>query len=134
MKEDVFKMLEKVALANPYDVKMASAIVRRGKIIAFGTNSNKSHPLQAKYGKNKESIVLHAEISAIKNALREMRLEDLEKCDIYVLRLKKTRPFGTKWVWGMSRPCIGCQRAIKAFSLKKAFYTMDDGSYGEEEY
>lgn len=131
MNQEIFDTLEKIALSNPADIKMAASIVRRGKVVSFGMNSRKSHPLQAKYGKNEESIFLHAEISAIKNALREIDVDELSKCDLYILRLKKTKPFAKKWVHGLARPCPGCERAIREFDIKRVFYTTDEGTYGE---
>ena len=51
--------------------RLAAALVKNNKIISFGINRKKTDPLQAKFGKNKDAIYLHAEIHAIKNALRD---------------------------------------------------------------
>ena len=49
--------------------RIAAAIVQKNNIVSIGVNSRKSHPFQKKYGKNDDSIFLHAETDAIKNAL-----------------------------------------------------------------
>ena len=123
--------LAKIAAANPNPTeKMAAAIVYRNKIISIGMNSMKSHPMAAKYAKNNQAIFLHAEVSAIKNALREIEVDDFAKCDIYIARVKKEKPFTKKYVWGLAKPCIGCQRAIREFGLRKVVYTTDEhGTY-----
>lgn len=126
----ILHTLAKVAAANPNpQEKMAAAIVQRNRIISVGINSMKTHPLQAKYGKNKHAVFLHAEIAAIKNALREIEVDDFAKCDIYIARIKKERPFTKKYVWGLAKPCCGCERAIAEFGIKRVIYTCDNGKY-----
>lgn len=128
--QGILNTLFKVAAANPtQSEKMAAAIVYRNRIISIGMNSMKSHPLQAKYAKNDHAIYLHSEIAAIKNALREVEIDDLAKCDIYIARVKKEKPFTKKYVYGLAKPCAGCERAIAEFGLKRVVYTCDDGTH-----
>lgn len=129
--KEILFTLQKVASANPsYNAKVAAAIVRNNKIVAIGINSMKSHPMAARFSKNDQAIFLHAEVAAIKNALREVEVEDLEKMELYICRVKKPKPFSKKWVWGLAKPCIGCQRAIAEFGLKRVVYTTDEtGTY-----
>jgi tRNA(Arg) A34 adenosine deaminase TadA len=124
----ILHTLRKFAEANDSDqtVRMAAAIVRNNKIISVGLNSKKSHPLQAKYGKNPQAVFLHAEIDAIKNALREIDIDDFAKCDLYICRVKKAKPFAKHYISGLAKPCAGCQRAIAAFGIKRVIYTTDD--------
>lgn len=90
----------------------------------------KSHPMAARFSKNEQAIFLHAEVAAIKNALREIEVTDLEKMEMYICRVKKPKPFSKRWVWGLAKPCIGCQRAIAEFGLKRVVYTTDvTGTY-----
>ena len=128
--EGILHTLAKVAAANPNDrEKFAAAVVYRNRIISIGMNSMKSHPMAAKYGKNEHAIFLHAEVAAIKNALREINVDDFSKCDIYITRVKKEKPFTKKFVWGLAKPCPGCARAIAEFGFKKTIYTCDNGDY-----
>ena len=129
----ILHTLAKVAAANPgLREKFEAAVVYRNRIVSVGINSMKSHPLQAKYSKNEHAIFLHAEVAAIKNALREMDVDDLSKCELYIARVKKEKPFTKKFVWGLSKPCAGCERAIAEFGLKRTIYTCDDGDYNEQ--
>lgn len=129
--EPILHTLAKVAAANPNNAeKFAAAVVYRNRIISFGMNSMKSHPMAAKYSKNEHAIFLHAEVAAIKNALREIDVDDFTKCDLYITRVKKEKPFTEKYVWGLAKPCRGCERAIAEFGLKRVVYSCDDGDYG----
>ncbi len=85
----------------------------------------KSSPLQAKYATNKDlSIYLHAEISAIKNALRQIDVEDFKKVSLYVCRVKYDI-LTNSIVYGLAKPCSGCMRAIFEFDIKKVYYTLE---------
>ena len=128
--EGILNTLAKVAEANDdSNIRFAAAVVRGNKIVSVGFNHMKSHPFQAKFAKNEMAIFLHAEVHAIKNALREMDVDDLSKCDIYITRVKKEKPFTKKYVWGLSKPCPGCARAIAEFGFRRTIYTCDDGDY-----
>lgn len=96
--------------------RIVSAIVLKNKIIAYGFNQKKSHPFQKKYSKNKDCIYLHAEVDAIKNALREVPSEVLSKCTIYVARAKKASRNGP-YVLGTSTPCSGCMKCIMSYKI-----------------
>ena len=105
--------------------RIAAVIVKRNKVIAYGFNQYKSHTLQARYARNSKSIDLHAEIDAIKNALKKISVEELKSCDIYIARAKKI-PNESKYISGLVKPCTGCQAAIEAFGLRNVYYT-DEG-------
>ena len=123
----IIEMLEKVAIASTEDTptKLAAAVVMRNKIISIGINQMKSHTFQKKYGRNDESIFLHAETDAIKNALKVIDMEELSKCNLYIVRVKKPKPKSKEWVWGLAKPCSGCQRAIATFGIRNVIYTTD---------
>jgi deoxycytidylate deaminase len=132
VKTDILYTLAKVAEANDSEtnVKFAAAIVKGNKIISIGFNSMKSHPLQARFGKNEEAIYFHAEIHAIKNALREITIDEFEKTDLYIARVKKPTSYTDKYVWGLAKPCEGCKRAINEFGIRNVVYTTDEhGQY-----
>lgn len=124
MKPDhILDILERVAdTADHERYFLAAAIVIKNRIISFGTNRMKTDPFQAKYGKNKDCIYMHAEIHAIKNALRHIKVDGLRKADLYVLRVRNGD--GAR---GLSKPCEGCQRAIAEFGIRNVIYTTDDG-------
>jgi deoxycytidylate deaminase len=83
-------MLSKIAIAvEPVaHARIAACVVYKNEIISFGINQKKSHPFQAIYGTNKESIFLHAETDAIKNALKIISVSELTKASLYICRVK----------------------------------------------
>ena len=127
----IFNLLSKIATdisdVSSHRARLAACIVYKNDILSFGVNEQKTHPLQAKYGSNKNAIYLHAEISAIKNALRQISLEELETCSLYVARVKYSDNKRTARQFGLARPCPGCESCINAFGIRKVFHSTEDG-------
>lgn len=122
--EKYFDLLEEVAISNNTisRAKMAAAIVFRRKIVSIGVNSYKTSPFQLKYSKNSYSVYFHAEIAAIKNALRHINIEDFKYSDLLICRIKyfpKMKSFG----YGLAYPCEGCLKAISEFGIRNVWYT-----------
>ena len=119
----IFTTLEKIAdFSDHPQHNLAAAIVLRNKFVSFGYNRLKTDPFQARFGKNSDAIFLHAEIHAIKNALRRIDVEDFKRADLYVMRVMT----GER-KWGMAKPCAGCMRAIAEFGIRGVFYINHDG-------
>jgi tRNA(Arg) A34 adenosine deaminase TadA len=96
-------------------------------MVGMGFNSMKSHPFQARFGKNKDAIFLHSEVAAIKNSLRHVSTRELAKSTLYVVRIKQDQ-FTREMVPGIARPCAGCARAIAEFDIPGVVYTLDGPS------
>lgn len=111
------------------NARLAACIVYKNDVVSFGVNEMKSHPFQARYGKNKDAVFLHAETSAIKNALKYISLHDLERCTLYISRVKFDDATKTKLIFGTAKPCPGCFRCINTFNIKKVYYTLDNQQY-----
>ena len=110
--------------------RLAACLVYRNKIIAIGTNQKKSHPFQKKYGKNEDSIYLHAEVCAILNSLRHVDEKIVSRSSLFVCRVKHPTHFDSSFIWGLARPCVGCRRAIATFGIRKVYYSCDGvGNY-----
>lgn len=105
----------------------AAAVVIKNKVVGIGTNSYKSHPFATKYSHRDGAIYLHAETSAIKDALRHVSVEELSKATLYVARIKRPTSKSDAWMNAMSKPCDGCARCIVDFGIKKVVYTTDGG-------
>ena len=114
------------ALPKVAGAQIAAGIVYKNRFVSIGFNEMKTHPMAAKYGRNKDAIYLHAEVSAIRNAIRHMSEEDMSRATLYVARVKKDRPGGV-FIPGNAKPCIGCARAIAEFNLARVVYSHEDG-------
>lgn len=113
-------LTETIALAksNTTDLnRMAAIIVKRKKVLGRGLNSRRSHPLQKLFSKSDVKIALHAEISAIIDALRNNEEEELKGATIFVARVLKN---GSR---AIAKPCIICERAIKAYGITATYWT-----------
>lgn len=121
----VFKILRDVAeVIEPVSkARMAAAIVYKNTIISIGVNKYKSDPLQLRFNKKEGKIYLHAEISAIKKASKELTDYQFKKSDIYVYRLR------TSNTAGISYPCNGCLNAIYEFRLKNINFINEKGEF-----
>ena len=119
----IFKTLYPIALnlTPVFRTRHAACIVYKNEYISFGVNSNKTHPFQSKYSKHPSSIYLHAEIDAIKNA---RYFKELPKSTLYVARVKWDDK-EENIIFGNSKPCLGCAKAIIQFNVKDVIYTED---------
>lgn len=108
--------------------KVAAAIYIKNKLIALGVCERKTDTFQAKYSKNEDAIFRHAEVSAIKNALRKVDVDDLKSATIYVARSKKRKVNHKKALntWGLAKPCSGCAKCISDFGIKTVVFTTDN--------
>lgn len=119
--QKIITLLQRIAqtVTPVSNARIAAAIVSRSEVLAIGINKNKSHPLQAKFSKHEDAILIHAELDAIVNFLREHKSEELIGKDIYVVRVIRS---GER---ALARPCEGCMRAILSFGIKRIFYSAD---------
>ena len=120
--DEIFKLAQSVEPVR--GARIAASVVRKGKIVSYGYNHKKSHPFQAKFCKNNHAVFFHAEIHAIKNALQIIDVDDLLKCELYIVRAKRDRD-NKKWITGLSKPCSGCQKCIDSFGLKDIYYSKE---------
>ncbi len=127
----VMTLLKKYILSHEYDdnYRLAAAIIH-GKRRFIGYNKKKSHPLAARFQKHPEAIELHAELDAIREALRYLEVADLASSTLYVARLKFTGPNKREMIWGLALPCKeGCMKAIAAFDIPRVVYSLNDAPY-----
>ena len=107
-----------LAKNNPTDLnRMGAVIVKKKRILGEGVNSRKTHPLQFAFSKSHLKISLHAEISAIVDALRRNEKEDLRGATIFVARVLKD---GSR---AKAKPCSICQRALDAYGIEAVYWT-----------
>lgn len=129
MNPRILQMLTRLAIENPGvqgRFKLAAGIVYRKHLVATGVNSYKTHPLMNEWGRNNDSIHLHAEVDAIKNSLKLIDAKQLERCEMYIVRVKRLSPTDRhRWTYGLAKPCPGCMRAITNFNLKDVHWTQD---------
>jgi len=114
-----------ISIQKCANARITAAVVLKNTIIAEGNNSLKTHPFQKKYGKNCDSIHLHAEVDAVIKALKVISVDDIAKCDLYIARSKQSKKRGN-FHWGLAKPCDGCKRMIAAMNIKSVYYTTNE--------
>lgn len=138
MNPRIKQMLTRMAIENPGvqgRFKLAAGIVFRRHLIATGVNSYKTHPWMNEWGTNSDSIFLHAEIDAIKNSLKLINQSQLERCSMYIVRVKRLSPTDRyRWTYGLAKPCDGCMRAITNFNLKQVLWTHDESKELDKQF
>jgi cytidine deaminase len=106
--------------------RLAAGIIHKNMLVSTGINSYKTDPFQARFGSTVHAIHLHAEVSAIKSALRKLSVDDLQKATLVVVRVKK-KDHNKIYKTTMAKPCIGCRRCIAEFGIRSVYYTTDMG-------
>ena len=133
----MFEYLRKLAIENEGvqgRFKLASAIVYKKYVIATGVNSYKTHPIMNGEGYKDGQVFLHAEMDAIRNALKLIDLNQLAQCDLYVVRVKRPNYKSKEWIYGLAKPCPGCTKAIANFGIKNVFYSENEDDLELQNY
>lgn len=109
------------------NARVAAGLYIKNELVAIGWNQIRTSPFAVKYAKNSEAIYLHAETHAIKQALRLYSVDDLvrAKTTLYVVRAKRASQAGD-FIWGLSKPCMGCARSVVDFGIKRIVYSLDE--------
>tara|TARA_B100000287_G_scaffold411946_1_gene441888 strand:- start:68 stop:403 length:336 start_codon:yes stop_codon:yes gene_type:complete len=98
------------AMKSDMNFNHGCVIVYRGKIVGKGYNTYINSNCNDK-------LSLHAEVSAIKDALKKISANELKKCDLIVIRINKIGNYLN------SKPCSNCTNYINKFCIKKVFYS-----------
>jgi len=122
------------AKSHTYDdtleYKLCAVIVSGGSVVSVGYNKRNTNAFVEHYadlargGGRTYCMSTHAELDAILAVRSKI---DLSGSKIYVARLRKHK--GMEPI-GMARPCPICERALFAYGIKRAYYTIDANYYG----
>jgi deoxycytidylate deaminase len=107
------------------NAKIGAMIVKGNRVVSYGYNQKKTDPLQHQYAKTEGCDYIHAEIHALKNALRVLDPDELSECTLFVARAKRPHKGSKRWIQGIAKPCPGCQKAISDFGIGTTVYTLD---------
>lgn len=109
------------------NARVAAILVKQNQILSYGINRSKTNPFAAKFGKNSQAIMLHAETDAIRNALKKtIDISEIEGSTMYVARARKISTHNHSYTFAMAKPCEGCQRALALYGIKRVYHTADD--------
>lgn len=114
---------DKERVAN---ARIVAALVYKGKIISYGFNQNRTSWVQRRFKKNPHAHFLHAEVDAVKNAMKVIDADTISKSTLIIARAKSV---SGKEEYGLAKPCDGCQSCIDWFNIKRVYYTLDGSGY-----
>ena len=120
--------LAELAINEPLNtgpVKVAAALIYRGRVLATGTNQYKTHPLMMTRGYREDQNWRHAEVDCILNGLKVMTKEQMTRCELRVVRVKRPHCNSKDWIFGLAKPCPGCSQVIRNFGIKQVTWTED---------
>jgi len=113
--------------------QIGAAVVYNDSVISIRFNTMKTSPFQKRFGKNPKAIHIHAETRAIKDGINSIGIDKLNKCALFILRLRYLDVEKKQMIWGMAKPCSGCQSLITHFGIKRVFYSVNQPSRGNYE-
>lgn len=102
--------------------KLASALMYKGRVISFGVNSKRTHPIAKQFNRYP---YLHAETEALIRGAKILTEREMSKSSLYVVRVKMSDQKGMP-VMGMSKPCDGCLHCASHYGISKIVYSGDD--------
>lgn len=112
------------------DYKLCAIIVSGGSVISVGYNKRNTNAFVEHYadqvkGQGRDFCMsTHAEQDAV---LLSRYKTDLTGSKIFVARLRRHK---TMDPIAMARPCAICENVLKAYGIKRAYYTIDNDHYG----
>ena len=110
--------------------KTVSFLVKGGKVVSFGINSDKTSPLQNKYRlrtnlKYIENFIdkEHSEVNCLRKADNSV---NFSKCELVIISKCKDGHFR------LARPCDVCMSAIKDYGIEHIYYTNRNDTFSYE--
>ena len=126
----IYKFLEKAKKisinSNFPRQKIGCVLTYHNKILAIGTNLNKTYPIQKKYNKfrqfsRKDNTTNNGCIHAEMLCLQKTKYLNLNWEDV-ILYVGREKIDGTQ---GLAKPCPACQKAIKERKIGTVYYTLE---------
>lgn len=122
-----FQYARNIAEMSSARQRVGAVVVQGKKVLSARHNSERSHPLQAKYDKLRDfnpgsnpKHSVHAEINCLAPLIGDPDI-DWARAEVYVYRLRRDQSYG------MARPCPACMQLLKDCGIRHLFYTTDDG-------
>lgn len=106
---------------------LCAVIVRGGSVVSVGFNKRNTNGFVEYYtdlarGQRDWCLSTHAEMDAV--------LQARSKIDLRGTKIFVTRKLLGNMKFAMARPCEICQHVLYNYGIRRAYYTIDDTTYG----
>lgn len=98
--------------------RISSCLVYQRRVVCFGKNSYKTHPIMLNNGYREQQIHLHSEADCIQRGLRLLGESKLKYCQIYILRVNK------RGEHALAKPCKGCMNLICQYEIPEVYWSV----------
>ena len=99
------------------NMRVGAFLLYKNKLVSKGFNSYKTHPKQWEYRGDRDAACLHAEVDCIIRAINKGYGDRLNKCSLFVVRVKKDGSLG------LAKPCKGCTKIINDYQIKQVIWS-----------
>lgn len=117
------KVAIEVAKLSTHRFPTGAVITRGSKIISFGINKYKTHPLQRNHHTDELGTSIHAELDAILKVPRDKGIG----ASIYIVRLLKNN------FTGNAKPCKYCRKLLIAENIYIIVYSIGNNKFIKED-
>ena len=115
-----FNIAKEEAIKSKEHFKHGAVLVKGSKKKKKGRNKNRYCSFGKQFRKEPGDATLHAELSVILGMDRNVTSGG----DVYVVRINNQGDFM------LSKPCSMCEAAMRKVGIKKAYYSIDNNTYG----
>mgnify|MGYP000893545715 CR=1 FL=1 len=113
----ILSKLNVIASESNMNIKHAAGLIKGGKLIDYGTNSNRSN--YSINGKKFLQCSLHAEIGVIRRLIYNLKKNN----KLNIRKMSKYTLIVIRKNFSNSLPCKHCSRVIKQSGISKIYYT-----------
>lgn len=114
------------------NAKICAGLLHKKSLIAIGFNTYKTHPIAKEFGRDQHCCTLHAEVDCLIKSQKV--ISNFNKSTLIICRAKYTSR--GELIYGLAKPCEGCQRYIKLLGVKRVVFTLNSNHmrYQSENY
>lgn len=122
-KKDLMRCITAITLSTNKRCNHVAIVTKRNRIVAVGTNTDKTHPMAKTLKLAKQTESMCAELNAaLKIGLSHKEgLPDFSDLTMTVVRV------GNAGELKMSRPCSGCCKMLTQCGFKRVMYSNNEG-------
>lgn len=121
--KSVFDLAHRIAWQSDYEHFRHGAVLRRaGSIINTATNKKDFSAFGKRFRPVEKGVATrHAELGCVLGIDRSLT----EDADVFVCRITKTGEMR------LSKPCVMCQSAMNFVGIRRCFFSIGNGFFGE---